>query len=70
MDQLLTYKGYVGSVQVSLDNLCLHGKLQDITDLVTYEGVTVSELVSEFETSVDEYIELLDTFIVLNRRQN
>lgn len=56
-DKLLTYKGYHGSVEVSLEDDCLHGKLLFINDLVTYEADRPAALQSAFESSVDNYLE-------------
>ncbi|ADW76126.1 HicB family protein (plasmid) [Rahnella aceris] len=57
MNNLLKHKGYCGSVEVSLEDGTLHGKLECINDLVTYEAQTVSELQSAFEVAVDDYLE-------------
>ncbi|MFZ2449427.1 MAG: type II toxin-antitoxin system HicB family antitoxin [Methylovulum miyakonense] len=51
------YKGYQGSVKVSVEDHCLHGKIEFIGDLVNYEADTVSELEKEFRLAVDSYLE-------------
>lgn len=56
-DKLLTYKGYHGSVEVSLEDDCLHGKLLFVNDLVTYEADRPAALQSAFENAVDNYLE-------------
>jgi predicted HicB family RNase H-like nuclease len=50
-------KGYEGSVEVDHERHMCRGKLLLITDLVTYEAMTLSELRKEFEMAVDDYIE-------------
>lgn len=55
-DNLLRHKGYSGSVEVSLEDDCLHGRLLHIDDLITYGGSTVAELRAEFEAAVDDYL--------------
>jgi len=50
------YKDYQGSVKVSVEDNCLHGKIEFITDLVTYEAETVEKLEKEFKIAVDDYI--------------
>lgn len=50
------YKGYDGSIEVSIEDNCLHGKILFITDLVTYEASTIDELKREFESAVDDYL--------------
>ncbi len=57
-DNTMTYRGYTGLAILSIDDLCLYGKLLDIRDVITYESNTVEGLIYEFERSVDEYIEL------------
>jgi len=53
------YKGYVGSLEVSLADSCLYGKLMEIEPLVSYEGETVEELRQAFKQAVDEHIKEL-----------
>ncbi|MCI5149755.1 MAG: type II toxin-antitoxin system HicB family antitoxin [Candidatus Electrothrix sp. MAN1_4] len=52
----LSYKDYTGSIEVSLEDNCLHGKILFIEDLITYEGSTVEELFLSFREAVDDYI--------------
>ncbi len=56
MNSLLKYKNYFGTVEHSVEDNCLYGKLAYIRDLVTYEGNTVKELVTEFERAVNDYL--------------
>ncbi len=56
-NELLKYKGYLGSVEVSLEDKCLHGKLLHVRDVVSYEGDTVEELRCAFQGAVDDYLE-------------
>lgn len=52
----LTYGGYVGSIEASIEDECLHGRILFIDDLITYEGDTIAALKSSFEVSVDRYL--------------
>jgi predicted HicB family RNase H-like nuclease len=52
----LTYKGFTGSVEVSLDDECLFGRIQFIDDVVTFEGETTKSLVLAFKAAVDRYV--------------
>jgi predicted HicB family RNase H-like nuclease len=52
-----TYKDYVGSAEVSIDDDCMFGKIQHINDVVTYEAQTIPLLRIEFEKAVDDYLE-------------
>lgn len=56
MNNLMKYKSYYGSSNISLEDGVMHGKLECINDLVTYEGSTVSELRAAFEEAVDDYL--------------
>ena len=55
--EMMQFKGYQGSVEVSLDDGILHGKLLFVNDLVTYEAETLAELRTAFEESVNDYLE-------------
>lgn len=56
-DQVMKYKGQIGSVEFDFDDDCLHGKLLYINDLVTYEAKSIPELRMEFHAAVDDYLE-------------
>lgn len=55
-DQVLNHRGYIGSIEVSLEDNCLHGKLLFIRDLVTYEGTDPAKLTEEFHKAVENYL--------------
>ena len=57
MKNILEYKGYQGTVEISEKDSCLFGKILDIKSLITYEGQTVSELIENFHYSLDDYLE-------------
>ncbi|MCJ8271194.1 MAG: type II toxin-antitoxin system HicB family antitoxin [Psychrosphaera sp.] len=54
--QMLKYKGYIGSIEASVEDGVLFGKLEFIQPLINYEGETVSELKTAFEEAVDDYL--------------
>jgi len=58
MKDVLKYKDFFGSVHFSADDNVFHGKIESITDLVTFEGKSVDELVKAFHEAVDDYITL------------
>lgn len=58
MKDVLTYKGFIGSVHFSAEDKVFHGKIEGITDLVAFEGRSVNELVKAFHEAVDDYIAL------------
>ena len=57
MSDLLDYRGYLGSVHYSKEDNVLHGRLEFIRDLVTYEAQDVLSLKTAFEESVDDYLQ-------------
>ena len=60
MNNLMTYKDFVGSVAYSADDHVFHGKLEFIVDLITFEGSSVAELEQAFKEAVDEYVTLCE----------
>ena len=56
MNNQLKYKGYIGSIEASLEDNCLFGKILFIKALVSYEGRTVAELDTAFHEAVDDYL--------------
>lgn len=57
MNNILTYKGFIGSVNYSADDHVFFGKIEGINDLVTFEGTTVDQLEKAFREMVTLYIE-------------
>ncbi len=53
----MKYKGYYGSIEVSIEDICLHGQLLFINDLVAYEAASASALESSFHEAVDFYLD-------------
>lgn len=58
MSTMLEYKGYLGSVEYSDADEVLHGRLEFIRDLVTYEGTDAKGLKAAFREAVDDYLEV------------
>ena len=61
MNNTISYKGYVGSVEFSEDREIFYGKVQGIRSLISYEGRNVKELLSDFHGAVDDYLELCES---------
>jgi len=57
MSEIFRYKGFMGSIETSTEDMCLHGKLLFINDTVTYEAKNLKQLQKEFEDAVDDYVE-------------
>ncbi len=60
MNNVMEYKGYVGSVEFSENDGLFFGKVQGIRSLISYEGTNASELVSDFHGAVDDYLALCE----------
>jgi len=58
MNNIMEYKGYVGSVEFSEKDGVFFGKVQGIRSLISYEGTNAVELVSDFHEAVDDYLSL------------
>ena len=60
MNNIMEYKGYVGSVEFSEKDGLFYGKVQGIRSLISYEGTNAIELVSDFHNAVDDYLAVCD----------
>lgn len=56
MNNIMEYKGYIGSVEFSENDTLFFGKVQGIRSLISYEGATAAELVADFHGAVDDYL--------------
>src|SRR5205814_10332669 len=57
-NDLLKYKGFIGSVQFSAEDDLFWGKIIGIKDSVTFEGSAVAALKKDFKEAVEDYIDL------------
>ena len=58
MNNTMEYKGYVGSVEFSEEDGIFFGKVMGLRALLSYEGSTARELITDFHTAVDDYLAL------------
>ena len=58
MNKPLTYKNYYANIEFDADDRIFVGHLTGITDIVSFHGESVSELVDAFESAFDGYIEM------------
>ena len=58
MNNTMTYKNYVGSVEFSEEDGVFFGSVQGIRSLISYEGTNAKELVNDFHQAIDDYLEL------------
>jgi len=57
MSNIMEYKGYYTRIEFDADTKLLHGKIEDINDLVTFESKDSSCIESEFHAVVDDYLD-------------
>ena len=53
---LLSHKGYHGSIEPSLEDGVLHGRVLFIVEKITYQASTISEMQEAFENAVEHYL--------------
>ncbi len=58
MKDVLQYKDFIGSVHYSAEDDVFFGKIEGISDLITFEGTHVNELKESFQEAVDDYIDI------------
>jgi predicted HicB family RNase H-like nuclease len=54
----LTYNDFIGTFNYIEEEDILHGKIEGISDLVTFEGVSIPEIKKAFIDAVEDYISL------------
>ena len=57
MSEILHYRGYFGEVKYSPEDEVFHGRLEYITDLVTWEAESAKEVKPAFHAAVEDYLE-------------
>ena len=57
MRNILKHKNFIGSVHFSTEDQIFFGKIEEIADLVTFEGTTVDELEEAFKYMVEKHIQ-------------
>lgn len=57
MNNTIQYKGYAGSVKFSDEDGIFYGKVLGIRSLISYEGKSEKDLLADFHSAVDDYLE-------------
>jgi predicted HicB family RNase H-like nuclease len=52
----IEYKGFKGSVNYAANDRVFFGKLEEVNNLITFEGSSLDELQESFKHAVDEHI--------------
>lgn len=58
MSNTMEYKGYIGSVEFSVEDSLFYGKVMGIRALISYEGENAHDLIADFHNAVDDYLEM------------
>ncbi len=52
----MEYKGYIGSIEFSEEDMVFFGQVQGIGALISYEGNDAEKLVDDFHEAIDCYL--------------
>ncbi len=58
MNNIMEYKGYYGTVELSDKDDVLFGKVLGINSLLSFEGDSVQSLRQDFQAAVEDYLEM------------
>ena len=58
MKKMKPYKGYTATVEFDADEMVLHGRVDNIRDVISFQAVSVDQLHSAFEEAIDDYLDL------------
>ena len=53
---MMEYKGYQGKVEFDDEDNLFHGEVLNIRDVITFQGQSVDEILTEFRASIDDYL--------------
>ena len=56
MRDLLEHKGYQGTIEYSIEDNLLYGKVLGIRGLISYEGENLATLKKDFADAIDDYL--------------
>lgn len=51
------YRGYTATIEFDPDERVLHGRVDNIRDVVSFHAASVDQLQVAFEEAVDDYLE-------------
>lgn len=56
MNNILEYKNYYTKIKYNSEDKILHGKIEGIADLVTFQCTNATKIEEEFHNAVDDYL--------------
>lgn len=60
MDNILEYKGYYTKIEYSSEDRVLHGRIEGIGDLITFQNTDAARIEEEFYKAVDDYLKFCE----------
>ena len=57
MANVLSYRDFQGSIEISMEDNCLFGRVLHIDDVITYEGDSPQKLEESFKAAIENYLE-------------
>jgi len=60
MKKMKPYKGYTATVEFDPDEMVLHGRVDNIRDVVTFHAASVDGIEPAFAEAVDDYLSLCE----------
>jgi predicted HicB family RNase H-like nuclease len=60
MNDMMQYKGYLGSIHYSDQDQTFYGKVEYIRSLISFEGEDVASLRASFQDAIDDYLALCE----------
>ena len=61
MRNRLEYKGYHTDIEIDFEGQSFYGEIEGIRDFVNFESDTITGIVQEFHSAVDDYLEFCRT---------
>lgn len=55
IDDHLEYMGYIGKFEYDSKNLIYHGEIQNLKDVLTFQGNTLEQLKIEMQNTIKDY---------------
>ncbi|MEQ1761334.1 MAG: type II toxin-antitoxin system HicB family antitoxin [Vicinamibacterales bacterium] len=56
MINLMSYKGYTASMIFDAEDKIIVGRVQDVDDIISFHGESVSEFESNFHAAIEDYL--------------
>jgi predicted HicB family RNase H-like nuclease len=58
MKKMKAYKGYTATVEFDADEMVLHGRVDNLRDVISFQAASVENLQPAFEEAIDDYLDL------------